>query len=70
MTKLGSGIYGETWANLLFQAIGDNQLLHDALTSVELPTTFPDNPLGSQLSALIKKQRMYGAQTVTFSLLS
>jgi uncharacterized protein (DUF1501 family) len=68
-TKLGSGIYGETWANLLFQAIGDNQLLYDALTSVELGTKFPDNPLGSQfesISDLIKTKDVRGTDRDIF----
>lgn len=53
-TKLGSGLFSETWANLLFQAIGENELLYEALSSVQLSTTFPGHDLGKQMELVTK----------------
>ena len=53
-TKFGSGLFGETWSNLLFQAIGENDLLFEALRSVTLSTEFPSDYLGQQLELVAK----------------
>jgi uncharacterized protein (DUF1501 family) len=68
-TKLGSGILGETWANTLLQSLGDNALLSDALSTVELSTSFPDTVLGDQfdsISALIKTKDSRGTDRDIF----
>jgi uncharacterized protein (DUF1501 family) len=55
--KLGSSIYGRTWSDLLFRALGENQLLYDAFTNSILNTTFPNTPntgLSLQFQAVSK----------------
>ena len=62
-TNLASGLMGETWSNLLFQAIGENDLLFEALRSVTLTTEFPTDYLGKQMelvSKLIKSKETRG----------
>jgi hypothetical protein len=62
-TKLGSGVFAETWSNLLFQAIDENELLYEALRAVELSTVFPENDLSAQMelvSKLIKSKETRG----------
>lgn len=54
VTKLGSNLFGETWANLLFQAVGENELLFDSLKSTSLSTTFPTTDLGNQMELVAK----------------
>ena len=68
-TKLGSGLLGETWANTLFQALDDNELLFEALSSVELSTSFPDTKLGDQfesIATLIKTRDARGTDRDIF----
>jgi len=52
--ELGSSLFGDAWSNLLFQALGENLLLFDALTSTVLDTEFPDTWLAMQLEAVAK----------------
>lgn len=63
-TYLGSGLFSETWSNLLYQAIGENDLLYESLRSVSLTTEFPtDTYLGKQMelvSKLIKSKETRG----------
>ena len=66
-TKLGSGLLGETWSNLLFQALGENEILYDSLVSVTLSTSFPTHYLGRQMelvSKLMKSKEGRGEITV------
>jgi hypothetical protein len=54
-TNLGSGLFAETWGNLLYQAIGENDILYNSLKDVSLPTEFPvDNNFGRQLNVVAK----------------
>ena len=62
-TNLASGLMGETWSNLLFQALGENELLYEALRSVTLSTEFPSDYLGKQMelvSMLIQSRETRG----------
>ncbi len=62
-TNFGSGLFSETWSNLLFQALGENDLLYEALRSVTLATEFPSTYLGKQLelvSMLVKSKQTRG----------
>jgi uncharacterized protein (DUF1501 family)/uncharacterized protein (DUF1800 family) len=66
---LGSSLYGETWSNLLFQALGENKLLFDALTETELDTDFPESHLGHQfesISRLVKSKDVRGTDRDVF----
>ena len=53
-TKLGSGLFGETWSNFLLQAIGENELLYDSLQSVSLETEFPPVHVSAQMELAAK----------------
>ena len=53
-TNLGSGLFGETWSNLLLQAIGENELLFDSLQSVSLDTEFPPEYISAQMELAAK----------------
>jgi hypothetical protein len=51
-TNLGSGLFSETWSNLFFQAVGENELLYEALRAVELSTEFPSTYLAKQMEVV------------------
>lgn len=54
-TNLGSSLFGETWSNSVFKAVGENNLLKDILEASQLQTTFDqDNHLGRQLELVAK----------------
>jgi len=66
-TNLCSGLFSETWSNLLFQAIGENELLYEAIRSVSLSTEFPSEYLGQQMelvSKLIKSKPTRGTSEI------
>ena len=53
-TSLGSGIYGETWSDLVYKSFGENDLLFDAVETATVATPFPDTPFGKQLEIVAK----------------
>ena len=53
-TNIGSGIYGETWSELVYQSFGENDLLYDALDTATVSVTFPDTDFGTQLKTVSK----------------
>ncbi len=67
-TNIGSNLFGETWANTLFKAVGENELLKDFIDSTSLATSFPeDNDLARQfelVSKLIKTQKARGKNII------
>jgi uncharacterized protein (DUF1501 family)/uncharacterized protein (DUF1800 family) len=69
-TNLGSSLFGETWANLLFTAVRENEMLTDTIASTSLSTSFDqDSELEKQLenvSKLIKTQKKRGADREVF----
>jgi uncharacterized protein (DUF1501 family) len=67
--KLGSNIYGRTWSDQLFRALGENQLLYDAFTNTNLDTNFPATDLSLQfqtISKLIKTKTTRGVDRDAF----
>ncbi len=53
--KLGSSLFGDAWSSLLIQALGENKLLYDAITSTQLNTgEFPDTWLAQELEVVAK----------------
>ena len=54
VSKLGSGLFGETWSNLLFQAIGENDLLYESMRSVSLETEFQTSYISKQMELVAK----------------
>jgi hypothetical protein len=67
--KLGSSIYGRTWSDQLFRALGENQLLYDAFTNTNLVTAFPNTGLSLQFQAvskLIKSKKARGVDRDVF----
>ena len=65
-TKLGSNLFGETWSNILYQAVGENEILKDLIDSTTLSEVFPDeNELGKQfelVSKLVKTREARGKE--------
>merc|ERR1712038_477862 len=62
-TTFGSSLYGEMWSHQLYRALGESELLTDAMNSVSLSSTFPNSDLGRQLehvSKLIKTRDIRG----------
>ena len=53
-SSIRSSMFGETWSNLLFQALGENELMYEELSNIYLNATFPETDLGSQLGAVAK----------------
>ena len=53
-TSLESGIYDETWSDLVYKSFGENDLLYDAVETATVATTFPDTPFGKQLEIVAK----------------
>jgi hypothetical protein len=54
-TNLGSNLFGETWSNTLFKAVGEIKFLKGALDSTSLNTAFPQgHELGSQFELVAK----------------
>ncbi len=54
-TKLGSNLFGETWANTLFKSKGEIEPLKDAIDGTNLTSSFPDDgELGAQLELVAK----------------
>ena len=51
-TNIGSGIFGETWSNLVYKSFGKNDLLYDAMNSATIGTAFPDTPFGAQMETI------------------
>lgn len=71
LEKVGSSIYGKTWSDLLFRALGENQLLYDAFTNTILNVTFSDVELSLQFEAvskLIKNKNIRGVDRDVFSI--
>ena len=69
VAKLGSGLFADTWSNLLLQALGENSILYDAISTTSLDTPFPDDDLGSQLKTiakLVKSKDIRGADRDIF----
>ena len=52
--KIGSSLYGETWSDRLFRALGENEVLFDAFTHTDLTATFSDSYLSLELKAVSK----------------
>jgi uncharacterized protein (DUF1501 family) len=52
--KLGSSLFGDAWSSLLVQALGENKLLYDAITSTSLAAEFPDTWLAQELEVVAK----------------
>lgn len=63
-SNIGSSLFGETWSNTVFKAVGESNLLKQTLDSVTLSTTFSeDNDLARQfelVSKLIKSKDARG----------
>ena len=54
-SNLGSSLFGETWSNTLFKAVGENEFLKDTLDAATLATSFPaDNDFAQQLQMVSK----------------
>lgn len=69
--KIGSSIYGETWSDLLFRALGENELLYNAFEQTDLTASFEGLPmsLNLQLKAvakLIKNKSVRGVDRDVF----
>ena len=62
-SNIGSSLFGETWSNAIFKAVGENELLKDTLDSVTISTTFSDDYVSRQfelVSKLIKSKDTRG----------
>ncbi len=67
--QLGSSLFGDAWSNLLIQALGENKLLFDAITSTTLNAVFPDTFLAQELKVvakMIKTKDVRGSDRDTF----
>ena len=53
-SNIGSGLFSETWSNLLLQSLGENDLLYNTLSTTQLQTNFPETNLGLQLETIAK----------------
>jgi len=51
-TELQSSLYGETWSNMLQNALYDNQALLDAVSTTQLRTEFPTGRFAERLKAI------------------
>ena len=51
---VGSGMFGETWSDSLFQSLGENKLLYSNYNGVRLSTGFPNTHHGRQLASIAK----------------
>jgi len=68
-TSADSGFFAETWSSSFFDSLGSSQLLSDALSTVDVNTTFPGSYLGLQLktvSRLIATRVERGVDTDMF----
>ena len=54
-TNLGSSLFGETWSNNFFKAVGEYELLKDTLDTTTLATSFPDDNYLTQQLELVSK---------------
>jgi uncharacterized protein (DUF1501 family) len=57
-------MFGKTWSDQLFRALGENQLLYDAFTTTNLNTAFPDTGLSIQFEAISKMIKSKNARGV------
>ncbi len=53
-SNLGSGLFSETWSNMLLQSLGENALLYNAISTTQVDTNFPETKLGKQLETIAK----------------
>ena len=53
-SNLGSGLFSETWSNMLLQSLGENDLLYNAISSTQVSTIFPETKIGAQLETIAK----------------
>uniref|UniRef100_A0A7S1G156 DUF1501 domain-containing protein n=1 Tax=Corethron hystrix TaxID=216773 RepID=A0A7S1G156_9STRA len=51
-TTLTSGLFGETWSQMIYQALSESNMLISALESVDVTATFPDTNLGRQMKTI------------------
>ncbi len=51
---VGSGLFGETWSDKLFQSLDENKLLFSKYNGVTLSTSFPNTHHGMQLASIAK----------------
>lgn len=68
-TNIGSSLFSETYSSLLQKSLDDNNLLYDALKSVTLNTTFPDESTAEgfdTISRLIKTRNVRGVDRDVF----
>lgn len=69
-SNIGSSLFGETWSNAVFKAVGENELLKETLDATNLETNFPDdNYVASQfelVSKLIKTRVSRGEYRLKF----
>lgn len=70
-TTSNSGLFAETWSRMLYQSLGENELLQEAMdpSTASLGTAFPKTGLGRQMEAvarLIKTKDVRGTDTDAF----
>merc|ERR1712226_1787225 len=68
-TKLGSNLFSETWANILFNAKGENDILYDSLETTTIATEFPDSELGRQMELVAKLVKSKDSRGKLFTIL-
>jgi len=64
-TNIGSGLFGETWSDIVYNSFGENDLLFDALDKATVGAEFPDTFFAAQMetiSKLIQTRAIRGKQ--------
>ena len=51
-TTLRSSLFGETWSEILFQSLDENELMYEEISNTVIDATFPDTDLGRQLESV------------------